>query len=84
MALAVWRLGNANWHSEVTSCDWAVPDLVAALPLPDKLATGSTEQFPQWTIELWRHSADSWFSFAQGGNLQKQITWINTRMIVWQ
>ena len=76
--------GNADWHSEVTACDGAVPNLMTALPLPDELATGSTQQLPQWTIELRGHSAHGWFGFAQSSDLYKQITWIDIRMIVRQ
>ena len=74
--------GNPDRNRKVSLCDRAVPDFVAASPLPDEPAAGRAQQLPQGSVELRRHSADSRLGFAQGSDLQEQIARIDIGVIV--
>lgn len=76
--------GNANGHREISLGDRAVPDFVTALALPYHSTTRRSQKIPQRPVELRRHSSAQRLGFAQGGDLQKQISRVETRMIVRQ
>jgi hypothetical protein len=44
--------GNPNGHREIPLRDRAVPNFVAATPLPDQCTTSGAQQFTQQAVEL--------------------------------
>ena len=73
---------DTDWHGEAAGRDWAAPDLVTALALPDQRAAGRAQEIAQPNIELRGHSSGERLGFAQRGKLKKDRSRFDAGVIV--